>query len=939
MSVSSLRDFLLDQDMGLVAPMDDGFFEHENNALPDEDAEHFAPLLPEHENDPNHDRAGLPDQLHHQPPTDELHPHDQAGPAPAQPTVVNRTDPLPPFTPADQLAHSPASHTRPRSPSIASADSQDLSDEDQAIHLALIRENANVWNEGRRVDHAAGIGSGSNSVSRGSEHDRRDGGETDSIASASSRSLGDWAEDDHGSDYGVPSEDEDGADSNRPRRFDPTGVNLGIHRRLHASAGAAGAAGSPPPERMHASLSVAPDPHPDPIPGADPLNAPAPRDYTPPLPDNRAPAPVFPPAPPPEPLERERPPPVDDGGIDDQGDGWGDDDDEPQPAGLLGGVLGMDGNAEMTLEEVLGLRGPWYGILQNTVIISGVIFMAVFSLAWLPYMGGAFILRLCLGNFADRLLQDLWLLFPGQLLPVLVGYFLSAAGLHVYMRLVGRPMLEQIETLPHSIWNTAYLTFAFIKTVVFLACEMIYVPFLCGWWVDAITVPLFGQQLSDRVDFARESPYTAAFLHWLIGMLCMFYIGSAVDCTRQVLRPKLIWFLRDPRHPDFHPVLDILKHTTLFSVRRLMLSSAFLGTVLAILMYLPARVIIPHAFSWLVPFRVRTTAPLMEIPVDFVFYQLVIVRILENWRMADGFTRIVRWWSQIGAWLLGLESYLFGTPLGAETYIRPSWFPLRLALLAAMDAMFGMLCCTTLFVVPSAIGRFVLGLFLTPPFYEMYSFILGVWVLWGSGVAVSGLWETLKQPQALWLLWNIMWLNVRGYVRVALAAGMVGVFVAPMLGLLFDTVVISPLFVPLDMTPDISFPRDIALGIILCRLTYSVTMMMPDNKLQRTLVEVFAHGWQATSLSLLWSGVVLPFLEIIGLFLSLPMAFVWYVLPAADVEPLLVARISRIVHPLCAVVLLLVMVVSSARQMASALQQRVRDEHFLVGQRLVNVGS
>lgn len=44
------------------------------------------------------------------------------------------------------------------------------------------------------------------------------------------------------------------------------------------------------------------------------------------------------------------------------------------------------------------------------------------------------------------------------------------------------------------------------------------------------------------------------FIHWLIGMVYVFYFASFVILLREVLRPGVLWFLRNLNDPDFNPI-------------------------------------------------------------------------------------------------------------------------------------------------------------------------------------------------------------------------------------------------------------------------------------------------------------------------------------------------------------------------------------------------
>ena len=47
-----------------------------------------------------------------------------------------------------------------------------------------------------------------------------------------------------------------------------------------------------------------------------------------------------------------------------------------------------------------------------------------------------------------------------------------------------------------------------------------------------------------RVQSFTTAPWASVFIHWLIGMVYVFYFASFVILLREVLRPGVLWFLR-----------------------------------------------------------------------------------------------------------------------------------------------------------------------------------------------------------------------------------------------------------------------------------------------------------------------------------------------------------------------------------------------------------
>lgn len=47
-------------------------------------------------------------------------------------------------------------------------------------------------------------------------------------------------------------------------------------------------------------------------------------------------------------------------------------------------------------------------------------------------------------------------------------------------------------------------------------------------------------------------------IHWSIGFAYMIFFASFVGWVREVVRPGVLWFFRDPSDPNFNPLKDIV---------------------------------------------------------------------------------------------------------------------------------------------------------------------------------------------------------------------------------------------------------------------------------------------------------------------------------------------------------------------------------------------
>lgn len=84
--------------------------------------------------------------------------------------------------------------------------------------------------------------------------------------------------------------------------------------------------------------------------------------------------------------------------------------------------------------------------------------------------------------------------------------------------------------------------------------EIGVLPLICGWWLDICSLAMFDATLRDREASFRAAPGTSMFIHWLVGMVYVYYFASFILLLREVLRPGVLWFLRNLNDPDFSPI-------------------------------------------------------------------------------------------------------------------------------------------------------------------------------------------------------------------------------------------------------------------------------------------------------------------------------------------------------------------------------------------------
>lgn len=110
----------------------------------------------------------------------------------------------------------------------------------------------------------------------------------------------------------------------------------------------------------------------------------------------------------------------------------------------------------------------------------------------------------------------------------------------------------------------------FFKVFVFIALELVLLPIICGILLNLATLPLIeNASVSTRWAFAVAHPYCGCFLHWFVGTGFMFHFAMFITLSREIVRPGVMWFIRDPNDPQFHPVQEIMERPLLLLLRKL----------------------------------------------------------------------------------------------------------------------------------------------------------------------------------------------------------------------------------------------------------------------------------------------------------------------------------------------------------------------------------
>uniref|UniRef100_A0A8C8G4I5 E3 ubiquitin-protein ligase MARCHF6 n=1 Tax=Oncorhynchus tshawytscha TaxID=74940 RepID=A0A8C8G4I5_ONCTS len=611
---------------------------------------------------------------------------------------------------------------------------------------------------------------------------------------------------------------------------------------------------------------------------------------------------------------------------------------------------------ELTWERMLGLDGSLVFLEHVFWVVSlNTLFILVF--AFCPYHIGHFSV---VGLGFENNVQASH--FEG-LITTIVGYIFLAMTLILCH---GLAALVRFQRSRHLL-GVCYIV---VKVSLLVVVEIGVFPVICGWWLDICSLEMFDASLKDRELSFESAPGTTMFLHWLVGMVYVFYFASFILLLREVLRPGVLWFLRNLNDPDFNPVQEMIHLPIYRHLRRLILSVVVFGSIVLLMLWLPIRTIkfILPAF---LPYNVMlySDAPVSELSLELLLLQVVLPALLEQGHTRQWLKGLVRAWTVTAGYLLDLHSYLLGDqeendddadqqannnlqgrnnnaipdglhaahqailqqggPVGFQPYHQPIKFSFRIVLLIVFMCVTLLVASLVCLTLPVFAGRYLMSLWTgSAKIHELYTAACGLYVCWLSIRAITVLLAWMPQGRRVILLkvqeWTLMILKT-----VVVAVLLVGA-IPLLLGLLFELVIVAPLRVPLDQTP-LFYPwQDWALGVLHAKIIAAITLMGPQWWLKTVIEQVYANGIRNIDLHFIIRKLAAPVICVLLLSLCVP-----YVI-SAGVTMEMQNLVQRRIYPLLVMVVMLVGILSFQIRQFKRLYEHIKNDKYLVGQRLVN---
>jgi len=133
-------------------------------------------------------------------------------------------------------------------------------------------------------------------------------------------------------------------------------------------------------------------------------------------------------------------------------------------------------------------------------------------------------------------------------------------------------------------------------------------------------------------------------------------------------------FIRDPDDPTFHPIRDVLERSVSTQLWKISFSALVYGGLVIVCL---GGVVwgIAFAFDGVLPIHWSSNEPVLEFPVDLLFYNLLLPLAVKFFKPSEGLNKTYTWWFRNCARNLRLTNFLFPEEEAGEQgrHVRRKW--------------------------------------------------------------------------------------------------------------------------------------------------------------------------------------------------------------------------------------------------------------------------
>jgi E3 ubiquitin-protein ligase MARCH6 len=590
-----------------------------------------------------------------------------------------------------------------------------------------------------------------------------------------------------------------------------------------------------------------------------------------------------------------------------------------------------------------------------------------------------------------------------RMIAIFAGYAFFAVMGAVYLKR-GSPFSssQQGQRIERIVSDVLQQAGGVLKVILIISIEMLAFPLYCGLLLDLAMLPLFqNATLYTRWQFACSSPWTSGFVHWFIGTCYMFHFALFVSMCRKIMRKGVLYFIRDPDDPTFHPVRDVLERSVTTQLRKIAFSALVYGALVIICL---GGVVwtLSRATSGVLPIHWTTEAPSLEFPLDLLFYNFLTPVIIKAYKPSESIHVMYKWCFMKCAGVLRLSSFLFGgeivsrdggggrfvrapasdqarIPKGQPVFVEvdkdnvrkdgnteggvhntelvtmvyiPNWFRVRIfAFVVTIWVLMGM-SGVGITILPLLFGRYLFS-FVLPDTVEMndiHAFSLGVYTMgsifytcYHAYDLMAGLNRSIPSLETLQAVANTtsrVGLRVLRFTYVWAAM----IFVIPFLfAIVIELYFLMPLHAYLGPKEPhvVHLIQDWTLGFLYSRIAARIIFSNRHSRPARAFNAVIRDGYLYPNARIATRCFLLPVLAVWLVAMAVPSSLAWTTsrtmyAGATEQTRNMVWRFS---FPAVGLSLVAMWASKEAVRMLTRWRLVVRDEVYLIGERLHNFGE
>lgn len=123
-----------------------------------------------------------------------------------------------------------------------------------------------------------------------------------------------------------------------------------------------------------------------------------------------------------------------------------------------------------------------------------------------------------------------------------------------------------------------------LKVMTVSGIELVVFPVFCGVLITAALLPLLpNQTFKDCVLYTLNHPFDSPLIYWMLGTFYMVNLAMFVTvCREQIMRRGVLYFVRDPNEPNFHPVKEIMERKLLSQLRKIAISGVMYAILICV---------------------------------------------------------------------------------------------------------------------------------------------------------------------------------------------------------------------------------------------------------------------------------------------------------------------------------------------------------------------